>query len=96
VPNFSYEAALSNLTISPAATLWCFVAFFLAFAVKVPDVPVPHLAAGRARRSADRRLGGAGEHHAQARHLRLHSLRDAAHAGARSTRRSGRSSCGSR
>jgi NADH-quinone oxidoreductase subunit M len=39
IPNFSYEAALSALTISPAATFWCFVAFFLAFAVKVPMFP---------------------------------------------------------
>jgi NADH-quinone oxidoreductase subunit M len=39
VPNFSYEAALSSLIISPAATFWCFVAFFLAFAVKVPMFP---------------------------------------------------------
>ena len=39
VPNFSYEAALTSLTISPAATFWCFAAFFLAFAVKVPMFP---------------------------------------------------------
>jgi NADH-quinone oxidoreductase subunit M len=39
VPNFSYEAAVSMLAISPAATFWCFVAFFLAFAVKVPMFP---------------------------------------------------------
>jgi NADH-quinone oxidoreductase subunit M len=39
IPNFSYEAALTSLAISPAATFWCFVAFFLAFAVKVPMFP---------------------------------------------------------
>src|ERR1043165_6556523 len=39
VPNFSYEAALAMLSMSPAATFWCFVAFFLAFAVKVPMFP---------------------------------------------------------
>jgi NADH-quinone oxidoreductase subunit M len=39
VPNFSYEAALAMRVMSPAATFWCFVAFFLAFAVKVPMFP---------------------------------------------------------
>jgi NADH-quinone oxidoreductase subunit M len=39
VPNFSYEAAAASLVLSPAATFWCFVAFFLAFAVKVPMFP---------------------------------------------------------
>ena len=45
------------------------------------DVPVPHLAAGRARRSADGRLRGPGEHHAQARHVRLHAPRGSALSG---------------
>jgi NADH:ubiquinone oxidoreductase subunit 4 (subunit M) len=36
---------------------WCFLAFFLGFAIKVPDVPVPHLAARCARRGAHRGLG---------------------------------------
>ena len=39
------------------------------------DVPVPHVAARRARRSADGRLGGAGEHHAEAGHVRLPAVR---------------------
>lgn len=39
IPNFSYEAAVTSLQITPAATFWCFVAFFLAFAVKVPMFP---------------------------------------------------------
>ena len=39
VPNFSYQAALTNLSLSPGATFWIFVAFFLAFAVKVPMFP---------------------------------------------------------
>src|SRR5438128_6502191 len=30
LPNFSYQAAPTNLTLSPAATFWIFVAFFLA------------------------------------------------------------------
>ena len=42
------------------------------------DVPVPHLAARRARRGADGGLGGAGEHHAEARHVRLPAPRGAA------------------
>ena len=40
------------------------------------DVPVPHLAAGRAHRGADRRLGAAGRDPAEARHLRVHPHRD--------------------
>src|ERR1041385_4815698 len=39
MPNFSYDAALTSLALSPAATFWIFVAFFLAFAVKVPMFP---------------------------------------------------------
>ena len=39
IPNFSYEVMLTQLSISPMATFWCFVAFFLAFAVKVPMFP---------------------------------------------------------
>jgi hypothetical protein len=42
------------------------------------DVPVPHLAARRPRRGADRRLGDPRRHPAQARHLRLPALRPAA------------------
>ena len=38
------------------------------------DVAGAHLAAGRARRGADRRLGGAGGDHAEARRLRLPAL----------------------
>ena len=56
----------------------------LLFARPVPrlrdqgaDVPVPHLAARRAHRGADRRLGAAGRDPAEARHLRLHPHRAA-------------------
>ncbi len=38
------------------------------------DVPVPHLAAGRARGGAHGRVGGAGERAAEDGHLRLHPL----------------------
>src|SRR4029079_5167716 len=41
-------------------------------------LPVPHLAAGRPRGSTDRRLGDPRRHPAEARHLRLPSLRPAA------------------
>ena len=53
------------------------------------DVPVPHLAARRAHRGADGRLGAAGRDPAEARHLRLHPHRaaDAARGGARAGRR---------
>jgi NADH-quinone oxidoreductase subunit M len=39
VPNFSYQLAVTQLALSPAASFWIFVAFFLAFAVKVPMFP---------------------------------------------------------
>jgi NADH-quinone oxidoreductase subunit M len=39
VPDFSYQSALVNLALTPTATFWVFVAFFLAFAVKVPMFP---------------------------------------------------------
>jgi NADH-quinone oxidoreductase subunit M len=39
VPNFSLDAILSTVQVSPAAALWLFGAFFLAFAVKVPMFP---------------------------------------------------------
>ena len=39
IPNFAYDAAITRLVISPLATFWLFVAFFLAFAVKVPMFP---------------------------------------------------------
>ena len=39
VPDFSYQSALTNLVLTPSATFWVFVAFFLAFAVKVPMFP---------------------------------------------------------
>ena len=62
----------------------------LIFAGPVPrlrdqgaDVPVPHVAARRAHRSADGRLGAAGRDPAEARHLRLrpHRAADAARSG---------------
>jgi NADH-quinone oxidoreductase subunit M len=40
VPNFSYQIAMRFLTASPTETFWLFVAFFLAFAVKVPMFPL--------------------------------------------------------
>ncbi len=38
-PNFSYDAILAAPQLTPAAALWVFGAFFLAFAVKVPMFP---------------------------------------------------------
>jgi NADH-quinone oxidoreductase subunit M len=38
-PNFSYEAILALQGFQPQVALWLFVAFFLAFAVKVPMFP---------------------------------------------------------
>jgi NADH-quinone oxidoreductase subunit M len=39
LPTFSYDAILANVQLSQKAALWCFGAFFMAFAVKVPMFP---------------------------------------------------------
>ncbi|MEP6730372.1 MAG: NADH-quinone oxidoreductase subunit M [bacterium] len=39
IPNFSYDAIMSQVQLSQTASLWLFGAFFLAFAVKVPMFP---------------------------------------------------------
>jgi NADH-quinone oxidoreductase subunit M len=39
IPNFSYDAILTTVRVSPTAGLWLFGAFFMAFAVKVPMFP---------------------------------------------------------
>jgi len=39
IPNFSYDAILQTVRVSPTTALWLFGAFFLAFAVKVPMFP---------------------------------------------------------
>ncbi len=62
-----------------------FAGLFLGFAIKVPDVPVPHVAARRAHRGADRRLGAAGRDPPEARDLRLHPHRAADPAEGRAT-----------
>ena len=38
-PNFAYEAIFALPDLAPAAAFWLFIAFFLAFAVKVPMFP---------------------------------------------------------
>jgi NADH-quinone oxidoreductase subunit M len=38
-PNFSYDAALAIAELQPGVAFWLFVAFFVAFAVKVPMFP---------------------------------------------------------
>jgi NADH-quinone oxidoreductase subunit M len=39
VPNFSYDAIMAQVQLTPHAGMWLFGAFFLAFAVKVPMFP---------------------------------------------------------
>ena len=39
IPNFSYDAIMAQVQLSPQAGMWLFGAFFLAFAVKVPMFP---------------------------------------------------------
>ena len=38
-PNFSYDAVLAISELDPAVAFWLFLAFFIAFAVKVPMFP---------------------------------------------------------
>jgi NADH-quinone oxidoreductase subunit M len=38
-PSFSYDWIMSNMSVTPTATIWLFIAFFAAFAVKVPMFP---------------------------------------------------------
>ena len=61
--------------IATTTARWLFLAFAIAFAVKVPLFPRAHLAARRPHRGADRRLGDPGRRHAEARHLRVPALR---------------------
>jgi NADH-quinone oxidoreductase subunit M len=61
----SYDiVALQELPLGYTEQFWIFLAFFAAFAVKIPMFPV-HTWLPDARRSADRRLGGSGGHHAE-------------------------------
>ncbi|CAN5867984.1 NADH-quinone oxidoreductase subunit M [soil metagenome] len=39
IPNFSYDAIMAQVQLTPHAGMWLFGAFFLAFAVKVPMFP---------------------------------------------------------
>ena len=66
---------LYQLPIASTTQVWFFLAFALAFAIKVPLFPVPHVAARRARRGADRRLGHPGRRAAEDGHLRAGALR---------------------
>ncbi len=81
---------LYTLDIAPQTQCW----FFLAFARGVRDqgaaVPVPHVAARRARAGADRRLGHPGRRAAEDGHLRPGALRvPAVPGGGRRTSRPG-------
>ena len=66
---------LYNVQLSQQMENWFFLAFALAFADQGAAVPVPHLAARRARRGADRRLGHPGRRDAEDGHLRPAALR---------------------
>ena len=88
---FLHQHATGQLTFNvPALTAWASSSHSLSVGdreVAVPRVrgrlrgedpadPVPHVAARRAHRRADRGLGGAGRRAAQDGHLRLPALRD--------------------
>ena len=63
--SFDLLQALRAVDFAPSTQFWLFLAFALAFAIKVPAVSVPHLAARRARRGADGRLGDSGRRAAE-------------------------------
>ena len=67
--------AQDQVAIATTTARWLFLAFAIAFAIKVPRVPAPHVAARRPHRGADRRLGDPRRRHAEARHLRVPALR---------------------
>ena len=75
--SFDYAAVL-QLRIDPRLQLPLFLAFALAFAIKVPHVPVPHLAAGRPRGGAHRGQRDPGRRAPEDGDLRLPPLRPAA------------------
>ena len=72
------QHAASSFGFDPTLQFWAFLGFFLAFAIKVPDVAVPHLAARRPHRGAHRGLGHPGRRPAEARRLRAHPHEPAA------------------
>ena len=52
---FTFEYGdLMSTPLSSTAALWIMLGFFAAFAVKLPDVSISHLATGRSHRSPDR------------------------------------------
>ena len=67
--------ALMHTHLSGTEGVLLFLAFTAAFAVKAPDLPVPHLVAGRLRRGAHRRCRAAGRGDGKAGHLRDRPLR---------------------
>ena len=73
-------ASFQALPLSLHEQRWIFLAFLLAFAVKVPMWPVHTWLAGRARRGAHRRLGDPRRDHAEDGRLRLSALQSADHA----------------
>jgi NADH-quinone oxidoreductase subunit M len=56
---FDLVEIAENAEFAASTARWLFFAFAIAFAVKVPMFPLPHLAAGRAHAGADRRVGAA-------------------------------------
>ena len=73
VPSFDL-LKLYELQMPGWLQFWGFLAFALAFAIKVPDLSVSHLAARRARGGADCGLGHSGRCAAEDGHLRSGSL----------------------
>ena len=73
--SFSYDDLLQNAGSARPGRALALRRVRVAFAIKVPDLPIPHLAPGRARGGTDRRQRAAGRCDAQDRHLRIPPVR---------------------
>ena len=77
-PRHTFDiTAFHKLSLPFNLQWWIFLAFFLRVCHQSTDVPVPHLAARRAHRRADRRLGDSGGRAPEDGHVRLPSLQPA-------------------
>ncbi len=74
-PNFSYDAMLASGALTPKVALWLFVAFFLAFAVKVPMFPFHTWLPDAHVAGADRRICDPRRNHAEDGNVRLPQIR---------------------
>ena len=75
VLTFDVVQIANDQAIAASTTRWLFLAFAIAFAVKVPLFPLHTWLPDAHTNAPDGRLGDPGRRHAEARHLRLPALR---------------------